>query len=225
MFESQKISFENFLLGYKHGVYIFTRDTCDYCERYKQEISYINSHYLFFVEVTTAQEMALVEKILNRSAYPITAGYEDNVLKFCRIGIEFETQQAQVILPFLKKFPPNPLTPAEIERRIEKQRNRCMLTYYAFADGIDPNKIMDWQCYRCSKFNELPINISTVGLQCSADERFRLLEGQLTNAKLVVFTDNEHKRLGDFEQKVVIAYANANPDIKFISRDIDEQAS
>ena len=51
MFDSQKLAFENFVLGYKHGVYVFTKDGCRACEDYKKEIEWINNSYLYFVEV------------------------------------------------------------------------------------------------------------------------------------------------------------------------------
>ena len=41
---------------------------------------------------------------------------------------------------FLKQFPDKPLPKDEIQRRIEKQKNRCLLTYYIFPQDISEEK-------------------------------------------------------------------------------------
>lgn len=219
MYDAQKISFDDWALGYKHGVYVFSQDSCSACKRYQQELKYIDNYYLYFVEVATTKQMALVEKIVGRSAYPITAGFEDNVLKFARVGIEWDTQQAEIILPFLEKFGKRPLTQAEIDERVRKQRNKCMLTYYVFPPGVtDEQKktIMN----AAGKYNELPIDVSAVAPACSLEERERMLESQYAVAKMVVFSNGNN--LDNFEQRIVIGYAAVNNEIKFVMRDINE---
>lgn len=219
MFDAQKISFETFVLGYKHGVYVFSQDSCQACKDYQKELDYINNYYLYFVEVHSMKEMALVEKILGRSAFPITAGFEDNVLKFARVGIEYEKQQREIILPFLKKFGDRPLSPSEVEARVRKQKNKCMLTYYVFPPNVSDelrSKVMN----SAGKYNELPIDISTVAPECSNDERERMLESQYATAKMVVFENGNN--LDAFAMRIVVGYAAVNQDIKFIMRKLDE---
>ena len=223
MFDTQKISFDDFALGYKHGVYIFTTDACDWCKRYKQEIEYINNHYLYFVEVQTTRQMDLLEKIVGKSAYPITAGFVDNVLKFSRTGVEWEEQQAKIILPFLKQFGNAPLSEAEIQKRIEKQKNKCMLTLYVFPTNADEADRAMWNERLCAEYNETPIDVSSVGGQLPDEEKERLLEGLYATAKMVVFRKGEHSTLGPFENKIMLGYAIANQEVKFITRDIYER--
>ena len=224
MYDSQKLSFENFALGYKHGVYIFVQDTCDFCQAYKRSIEYINNHYLYFVEVNTVKEMEVCEKITGRSTFPITAGFVDNELEFSRVGWERDLQMAEVILPFLKQFGDAPLSPFEIEKRVKAQRSKCMLTYYVFPNGIDPNKRADWLMHRCAKFNELPIDIDTVGIQLPTEERERMLKSYYANTKLVVFKNGDtNLPLDDYQQRIVIGYAQKNKEVTFITRDIDDE--
>lgn len=223
MFDTQKISFDDFAFGYKHGVYVFVKDACDWCKRYKQEIEYINNHYLYVVEVATAKQEELLDKILARqTAFPITVGYVDNVIKFAKTGVQWEEQQAKEIIPFLKQFGDVPLSDAEIQRRLEKQRNRCMLTYYVFPSNVTDEERKAWVEKKCASFNELPIDISTVGIGLSEDERERMLESQYTSAKMVVFKKGEHSTLAPFENKIMLGYAIANQEVKFITRNITE---
>lgn len=223
MFDTQKISFDDFAFGYKHGVYVFVKDACDWCKRYKQEIEYINNHYLYIVEVATAKQEELLDKILARqTAFPITVGYVDNVIKFAKTGVQWEEQQAKEIIPFLKQFGDVPLSDAEIQRRLEKQRNRCMLTYYVFPSNVTDEERKEWVEKKCASFNELPIDISTVGIGLSEDERERMLESQYTSAKMVVFKKGEHSTLAPFENKIMLGYAIANQEVKFITRNITD---
>jgi len=224
MFDTQKISFDDFAFGYKHGVYVFVKDACDWCKRYKQEIEYINNHYLYVVEVATAKQEELLDKILARqTAFPITVGYVDNVIKFAKTGVQWEEQQAKEIIPFLKQFGDVPLSDSEIQRRLEKQRNRCMLTYYIFPSNVTDEERKEWVEKKCASFNELPIDISTVGIGLSEDERERMLESQYTSAKMVVFKKGEHSTLAPFENKIMLGYAIANQEVKFITRNITEE--
>ena len=220
MFDSQKLSFENFLLGWKHGCYVFVKDNCSWCEKYKKEIEYIDSCFLFFVEVTTVKEMAILEKLTGRSAYPQTVGYFDNEIKFARTGVEFELQQAEVILPFLKQFPDKPLSEAEIQKRIEKHKNRCLLTYYVFGSDVD-EATRQKLILAGAALNEFAIDISKVGIGLPNDERERLLESQYHTCRMVVYKNKE--QLDAFEQRIVMGYAAVNQEITFEVRSIDDR--
>ena len=219
MFDSQKLSFENFLLGYKHGLYIFVQDNCSWCEKYKKEIEYIDSCYLYIVEVTTTKERAILEKISGRSVYPQTVGFVDNEIKFARTGVEFEKQQAEVILPFLKQFPDKPLSQAEIDKRIQKQKNKCMLTYYVFGEDVDEDTRKKLILEGASK-NEFAIDISKVGIGLDDNERERLLESQYHTCRMVVY--KKEAQLDTFSQRIVMGYAAVNQDITFDVRQLDD---
>ena len=78
MLDTQRLTLEKFLLGYKHGVYIFTSDACSICTDYKAQLEWVKSPYLYFVEVVTDQEKAIVRKVIDRIGFPATVAYLDN---------------------------------------------------------------------------------------------------------------------------------------------------
>ena len=223
MFDSQQLAFDSFLLGYKHGVYVFVSDSCDACVRYKQELEYINNCYLYIVETPMIKQQAILEKLTGRSVFPQTVGYFDNQIKFARAGIEFEKQQSEIILPFLSQFPKEPMTEAEIEERIQKQKNRCLLTLYAFSTDID-EETRNKTVLKGASLNEFAIDISKVGVGLPDSERERLIEGQYHTARLVVYKHKDKpSQLGDFERSIVMGYASVNPEIQFIVRDLENE--
>lgn len=225
LFDSQKISFDDFALGYKHGVYVFVKDSCDWCRRYEKEIRYINNRFLYIVEVATVKQESVLEKILNRSvAFPLTVGVVDNSVKFCRTGVQWEEQQAKEILPFLKQFGDVPLTRDEISRRIAKQKNRCMLTYYVFPTNVTEEERSEWIDELAASWNELPIDVSRVGVRLPDSERERMLESQYATVKMVVFRKGDRATLAPFENRIMIGYATINQEVKFTVRDIEERA-
>lgn len=220
MNDSQKISFDDFLLGYKHGLYVFTKDSCDACVRYKKDLEWIESCYLYFVETPLIKQEAILEKLTGRSTFPQTVAYEDNQIKFVRTGVEFDKQQVEILLPFLKKLGTEPLTPEEIERRIQKQKNRCLLTLYVFSKDIPEEKRKEL-VLKGAEINEFAIDVSHVGEGLPDSERERLLEGQYHSCKLALFKPTgQQSTLGDFEQRIVLGFAAVNQEITFEVRDV-----
>ena len=204
-------------MGYKHGCYIFTTDTCRACQDYKREIEWINNCYLYFVEVTTEEEKAILAKVINKKAFPQTVGYIDNEIKFVEGGVIYDKGWIE-IQKFLDKFGPNPLPKDEIQRRIERQKNRCLLTLYAIPENIqgeERKKIVN----SAHKFNEMPIDIDAFCPEVETKERERMLEGQYHYAKLVIWSGGT---CSNFTNDIVLGYTINNQEIKFIERDISE---
>ena len=118
---------------------MFSSDSCRVCQDYKHDIEWINNCYLYFVEVNTEQEKSILAKLIDRTALPATVAYLDNEIKFIRMGHVFEADWIE-FHEFLKQFGDKPLPKDEIRRRIEKQKNRCLLTYYIFPQDITDEK-------------------------------------------------------------------------------------
>lgn len=220
MFDSQKLSFRKFITSYKHGIYVFTRDACHICTDYKQSIEYINNAYLYFVEVITSDEEEIVGELLQRHVFPLTACFKDNKLKYVKAGQLFDLQ-LEDIFKDLKEFGDNPLSQSEINERIKKEQTKCKLSYYCFAPDCtetDKSEIMK----QAIKYNELPIDIDTVGIGLTEAERLHMLEGNLPFAKLVLFKKNS----GIFTpitQKLLIMYTQNNESkSRFEVRNINE---
>ena len=220
MFDSQKLAFDKFLLSYKHGIYIFTDDTCHICQDYKQSIEYINNAYLYFVEVSTDSERKILADMLERTIFPLTVCFKDNKLKYVKPGQLFDTQ-LEPIFEDLKEFGDNPLSDAEIAERIQKEKTKCQLTYYIFSPSIsdeDKEKVMS----KAIEFNELPLDIDTVGTLLTLDQREHMLEGQMPFSKLVIIKDNKSNIFSNLAQKILIDYAAVKgPETKFEVRLIE----
>ena len=217
MLDSQKLSFENFLMGLKHGVYIFTKDGCQACEDYKREIAWENSCFLYIVETTTEEERNILAKLVGRNGFPVTVGYWENEIKFVDTGIKYEKDWVQ-IHKFLERFPTKPLTIQETQTIIEKQKNRCLLTYYAIPEkitGSDRQAIID----RGYTYNEFPIDIDSVCPSVPNNERERMLEGCYHFAKLVLWKGGPYS---NFTNDIILDYTIHNQEITFIERDLDD---
>jgi hypothetical protein len=220
MFDSQKLPFNNFIKGYKHGIYVFTDDACHVCQDYKESIAYINNAYLYFVEINIESEREQLSKLLDRSIFPLTACFKDNKLKYVRPGQLFD-KQLEEIFADLKIFGDNPLSQDEIERRLEKERTKCILSYYIFSPTIsveDKQKVME----KAIQYNELPIDVDLLIPSLNDEQRLHLLEGQMPEAKLIIIKDGKTNIFSNFSQKIAINYTAINGnDAKFEIRNLD----
>lgn len=221
MFDSQKLNFQKFILGYKHGIYIFTSDACHICHDYKESIKYINNANLYFVEVVTEEEEKLTEKLLQRSVFPLTACFKDNKLTYVKPGQLFDTQLEQIMVD-LKEFGDKPLSEEEIQKRIEKEKTKCDLAYYMFCNTIDSDtkkKIISASI----RYNELPIDIDSVAPELSIEEQEHIFEGQMPFAKIIIFKDGKSNTFSKLAQKLMIdAAAIKGEAMKFEARIVND---
>lgn len=221
MFDSQKLSFQKFILGYKNGIYVLTSDACHICQDYKESIKYINNANLYFVEVVTDEEEKLTEKLLQRSVFPLTACFKDNKLKYVKPGQLFDTQLEQIMLD-LKEFGDKPLSDEEIQKRIEKEKTKCELAYYMFCNSIDSDtkkRIIA----KGIRYNELPIDIDAVAPELCIEEQEHIFEGQMPFAKIIIFKDGKSNIFSKLAQKLLVdAAAIKGETMKFETRHIND---
>lgn len=158
--------------------------------------------------------------MLERTIFPLTVCFKDNKLKYVKPGQLFDTQ-LEPIFEDLKEFGDNPLSDAEIAERIQKEKTKCQLTYYIFSPSIsdeDKEKVMS----KAIEFNELPLDIDTVGTLLTLDQREHMLEGQMPFSKLVIIKDNKSNIFSSLAQKILIDYAAVKgPETKFEVRLIE----
>ena len=175
---------------------------------------------MYFVEVNTEEEKSILAKIIDRTALPATVAYLDNEIKFIRMGEVFEADWIEFD-QFLKQFPDKPLPKDEIQRRIEKQKNRCLLTYYIFPQDISEDKRNELM-NKANTYNELPIDVDRFCVGVNNKERERMLEGSYHFAKLILWKDPNAKvsNYSPFANDIILGYTNANQSIKFIQRDV-----
>lgn len=176
---------------------------------------------MYFVDVNTTEEKNILAKIIDRTALPATVGYIDNEIKFIKMGHVYEADWVEVD-KFLKTFGDKPLPKDEINKRIERQKNRCLLTYYIFPQHITEEKRTSI-INRANTFNELPIDVDRFCEGIDKKERERMLEGSYHFAKLVLWKD-PNTTVSDyspFANDILIGYTNVNQEIKFIQRDME----
>ena len=220
MLDSQKLTFNEFMLGYKHGVYVLVSDSCEICHRYQKSIEYINNANLYFVDVITSQDRDYAYKLTQRGSFPMTVVFWDNQLEYVRLGQLFDLQLEE-IFESLKKFGDKPLSKEEKDRRIEAIRTRCELSYYIFPPTIsveDKEKLL----YSAVDNNELPIDVEALCPNMDPTKRYHMLEGNMPFAKLVIFKDPDTNTFSEFAQRVLTGYSMKVKDAKFIIRNLNE---
>lgn len=185
MFDSQKLSFEKFAMGYKHGVYIITKDACGVCQQYKEDIKWVNNRYLYFVEAANQEDVRLAKQLHDRLAFPITAGWKDNQLVWVRLGEQYG-EDFNRIMDWLKQFGDAPLSPEDLKDRIEKFNARCVLSFYIFNDGATQEQ-KDSAIAGAYARHELPVDIDTVAPMMSMTERINMLLSYVATAKFVLW--------------------------------------
>ena len=187
MFDDQKISAHDFILGYREGLYVCVQDSCQLCQDYKRDIEKFESHYLKIVEVATDEQRRAIYDLSGRSAFPITMGFWQNELKFVKLGQLFGDDLTDA-LKFLDLFPKEPRTPEELAVLQKRSSKRFKLTYCIFPKGTASED-------RISSANgsyereEICIDIDEhPGLPADVDQRLEALSGLLRcGAKLAIF--------------------------------------
>ncbi len=220
MFDSQKLTFEKFMLSYKHGIYVFTEDSCQICHDYKKTIEHINNANMYFVEVLDDHDRKAAYQMMQRAAFPMTACWKDNELQYVRLGQLFDLQ-LQEIYASLNEFGDTALPQEEIDRRIKAINTRCKLTYYILPPDCDQEtrtKIME----KSVDNNEFAVDIDSVVPTLSFEQRVHLIEGNYAFAKLVIFKDDNTNIYSDLGQAAIIGYTNTSKNTKFEIRKIKD---
>lgn len=193
MFDSQVLSFDKFITGYKHGVYVLTKDSCGVCHDYKERIADINNRYLYFVDVLTKEQEAFAKKIHDRRAFPITAGWKDNQLVFVRLGDLWD--EFPQIMEWLKQFGDAPLSPEDLKERIEKFNARCVLSFYIFPDEV-PQEERDRIMSTAYERKELPVDVDTICPSLDLTKRVNMIMSYNATANYIVYgTDGNFSQL------------------------------
>jgi len=96
------INFEAYKnIEFKHGIFIYSSDTCDLCKMYKADL---NLHYNELTAqvqpvelILKSEETELREMIPEFKVCPATSVYFDNELKWFKGGVLFELQIKELI--------------------------------------------------------------------------------------------------------------------------------
>lgn len=202
MFDSQKLSFDKFVTGYKHGVYIITRDACSTCQAYKKQIEYINNRYLYFVETTTKAQEIVAKQLHDRLAFPMTAAWKDNQLIFVRLGERYGEDWTE-IMEFLKQFGDVPLTKEEINERIERLNAKCIISFYIFPDNM-PEETRKEIINGAYDRHELPIDIDKLCPDLELSKRTNMILSYMGTGKYILW--NINGEFGPFKSAILGEY-------------------
>lgn len=221
MLEEQKITFNDFMLDYKHGVYIFTDDSCDVCAKYKNSIDHINNPNLYFVDVITRQDKDALYEITGKSSTPLTVVFKDNEIEFCQLGQLFDRQLATVF-KLLDTFGDTRLSDTEKLNRIKQYNERCILTYYVFPPDTPADIRKSLIDYSAPKFNELPIDVESICSNLPDEQRYRIFSAQMNTAKLVILKDENTTTFNPFAQRIITGYMTKVKNSQFEIRNIKD---
>lgn len=205
MFDSQKLSCQAFLLGLKHGVYIFTNDTCQFCKDYKASIEHVNNANLYFVECILEEEKDIVYKLTSRMTMPITAAFVDGELQWSRVGQLFGEDLEEVLAYLNDTFGTAPLDEVEKQKKIAMVTHRCVPTFYIFPPNTTQEKRIE-ALKEAPKYNEFPIDVDSFNFIEDMNIRERMFSSNYGASNLVIFNIESTDTYSDFAKVVIDGY-------------------
>ena len=191
----QKITAQSFILGYKHGLYVFVSDTCQFCVDYKRDIERIDSPYLYIVEVVTESEKQVIWELLDRIGFPLTAGYLDNEIKFVERGQRFGNDFTQLVKFLEECFPKTAMSNDELLKRQKAASREFKTALYVFPPEFSEEaRKAALNAAKC--YDELAIDIDThPGLPDDPTTKVRVLSK--FGRKIVIFDVFETNEYSD----------------------------
>lgn len=218
-----KMSAKQFVLGLKHGVYVFVSDSCEFCKDYAESLKYIENCNLHIVECATDTDKSTVYQITGRNVLPITAAWYDNELQWVALGQLYSEEEGadplqegewsinKVVKYLQETFGDKPLTKEEIEEKTEACSKHCVPTYYVFPPNtsITAKRLAIEQAF---KYNELPFDVDTVSSieNLSDKDRYIMLKSNIATFKLVVFDVAKTSVYSDLANRLLADYMNSN---------------
>lgn len=221
MLDNMKMSAENFILGLKHGVYVFVSDSCDYCKTYAESLKYVENCHLHVVECLTESDKSAIYQITGKSALPITAAWIDNEPQWTALGqLFFEEEDSDEpdenewtlnkVAKYLKEtFGDKPLTNAEIVEKLAKVKKHCYPAYYIFPPNT-PAEIKQAALEKAFEYNELPYDVDVIdNLKCITEkDKDIMLKSNVTLFKLVIFDITKTRVYSDLANSLISEYIN-----------------
>ena len=194
MFDDQKMSARDFVLGLRHGVYVFVADACEFCRDYRKDIEKIDNHYLKIVEVSTDDDKKVVWAMLDRVGFPLTAGYWENELKFVERGQRFGNDFNKIV-KFLERFPKEPMTPDQLAKLKKDVSKQFYLSLYVFLPDT-PISARNSALCAANRYDEVAIDVDMhLGLPTDPDDRVKAL--RKVGRKIVIFNVFETSKYSD----------------------------
>ena len=199
----------NFIQNFKHGLYVCTSDSCQFCQDYKQSIEHVDSPYLFVVEAIIQEQKEAIWKLADRIGFPLTLGFWKDNLQFIKRGQPFG-EDLQQCLDFLKRFPKTEMSETERNKLVNESSGRCKLALYVFPQDLSETARKAALCAKL-EHNELAIDVDAYASDVqSLDDKVRLFAGVLENCKLVVFNIFTTSNYSELAQELMKRYGEDN---------------
>ena len=223
MFDHMKMSAEKFILGLKHGVYVFVSDSCEFCTEYAKSLTMVENCNLHIVECSTEADKTAIYQLTGRHVLPMTAAWVDNEMQWVALGqLFYEEDDSDPLEPgewslnkvakYLKEvFGDKPLTPEEVVEKIKMIEKHCMPAYYVFPPNT-PTAAKRIAFEHAFEHNELPVDVDTISSieNLTDKDRYIMLKSNLQMFKLVIFDVAKTSVYSDLANKLIADYMNSN---------------
>lgn len=216
MFDSSKLSAKDFILGLKHGVYVFVSDACHFCTSYKESLKLIDNANLHIVECTLDADKSAIFEITGKGALPITASFIDNALQWATMGELFDISDdpSDWTLTRLAKylddtFGREPLKPEEVVDKIAMLKKHCAFAYYVFPVTTSEERrkeVMD----KAFEHGEIPVDIDSID-KMNIDQHSKeiIVSSNISTAKLVIFDINKTNEYSKIANYAIATYVTS----------------
>ena len=218
-----KMSAEKFILGLKHGVYVFVSDSCEFCTEYAKSLEMVENCHLHIVECATEADKSAIYQMTGRSVLPLTTAWYDNEIQWVAPGQLFYEEEGSdppapedwtinKVIKYLKEtFGDKPLTPEEVVERLSMIKKYCSPTYYVFPPNT-PTAAKRLAFEKAFEHNEMPVDVdSIISIEKLSDtNKYIMLKSNYAYFKLVIFDITKTSVYSDVANKLISDYLNPN---------------
>lgn len=223
MFDNMKMSAEKFILGLKHGIYVFVSDSCEFCTDYAKSLELVENCHLHVVECRTEADKSTIYQMTGRSILPLTTAWYDDTLQWVAPGQLFYEEEGSdplapedwsinKVIKYMKDtFGDKPLTPEEVAEKLSMIKKYCAPAYYIFPPNTSTaaKRIAFEHAF---EHNEMPIDIDTIAAieTISDKDKYVMLKSNYTYFKLVIFDISKTSVYSDLANKLIADYLDPN---------------
>lgn len=232
MLDNMKMSAEHFVLGLKHGVYVFVSDSCEYCTAYADSLKFVENCHLHIVECITDADKQAVYQITGKGSLPVTAAFIDNEMQWAALGqlytqdegddpIDDTTWTINKVVKYLQDtYGDKPLTNEEIVEKLARIKKHCVLAYYVFPPNTSA-EIKQKQFNLAFEHNEVPIDVDSINmLSLSEKDKETMLKSNLMLIKLVIFDIEKTEKYSDLANCLIVDYVSDRKTAPFEMRSL-----
>ena len=205
----KKISFESFITGFRHGVYVFVNDSCQACNDYAKTLEKIDSEYLFIVECILDSEKEIIKNMVNKMVFPLTVTIDKYEIIAVEPGILFE-KQLEDIFNVLDYFKKNKISDENIKLLSARYNNKCKTIFYICPKYYEKEEkiILD----KLKEMKLIGLNYNSFNISLSSNILFDIIE----NMEIIIFKNKERKLYSTLNLEIITTMKDRNKKMKII---------